>query len=175
MFTNKTPIEPYRGFYRAEATYTLERTVDPLARELGLDPVELRRRNLITADELPLRDRDGRGVRLGRLPRPLDVALRASATTPGVPSRGRVAPTTVAAPRGGRGTYVWRASFPWMHSPVPHPDFFPGGWETATVRVERSGGVTVRTGASPHGQGLANTLAPVVARRSASGSTTSPW
>src|SRR5450631_3376493 len=44
----------------------------------------------------------------------------------------------------------------------PDVDFLPAGWEAASVRVERSGGVTIRTGACPHGQGLGNALAAIV-------------
>ena len=53
VFTNTTPTDAYRGAGRPEATYAIERTMDALARELGIDPVELRRKNFIT--EFPTR------------------------------------------------------------------------------------------------------------------------
>ena len=66
--TNKVPTGPYRGAGRPEAAYFVECTVDIAARELGIDPLELRRRNLIR--ELPVPDRARLDLRLGRL-RPL--------------------------------------------------------------------------------------------------------
>src|SRR5260221_7675636 len=53
VFTNKVPTAPYRGAGRPEAAYILERTMDRIAHELGLDPVEVRRRNLIAPDAFP--------------------------------------------------------------------------------------------------------------------------
>ena len=63
----------------------------------------------------------------------------------------------------GIASYAWRASFPSKGMAMsPDVDFLPAGWEAASVRVERSGGVTIRTGACPHGQGLGNALATIV-------------
>ncbi len=53
MITNKTPTEAYRGAGRPEATYFVERGMDMLARELGMDPGELRRKNFIQPDQFP--------------------------------------------------------------------------------------------------------------------------
>jgi carbon-monoxide dehydrogenase large subunit len=55
VFTNTTPTGPYRGAGRPEATYAIERVIDVAARELGIDPVELRRRNLIPASAMPFK------------------------------------------------------------------------------------------------------------------------
>jgi carbon-monoxide dehydrogenase large subunit len=59
VFTNTVPVDAYRGAGRPEATYQLERTIDKAARELGVDPVELRRKNFITPDAVPLPDAGG--------------------------------------------------------------------------------------------------------------------
>ena len=160
-YTNKTPVDPYRGFYRAEATYLVERMLDALARRLGMDPVELRRRNLISSAEMPYTTATGEiydsGDYAAALDRALDLvdyrAVRREQT--GRRGAGRYLGV-------GVSTYVWRAGFPSSIHTTPENDFLPGGWEAASVRVERSGAVTVRTGASPHGQGLANALATVV-------------
>ncbi len=53
VFTNTTPTDAYRGAGRPEATYAIERTMDQLARELDMDPVELRRKNMITTENFP--------------------------------------------------------------------------------------------------------------------------
>src|SRR5207249_4060277 len=55
VFTNTTPTGPYRGAGRPEATYAIERVIDVAARELGLDPIELRRRNLIPPSAMPFK------------------------------------------------------------------------------------------------------------------------
>ena len=53
MFTNTQPTAPYRGAGRPEATYAIERVIDLAAQEMGIDPVDLRRRNLIPASAMP--------------------------------------------------------------------------------------------------------------------------
>ncbi len=53
VFTNTAPVDAYRGAGRPEATYSLERVIDMAARELGMDPVELRRKNFIKPDQFP--------------------------------------------------------------------------------------------------------------------------
>lgn len=161
VYTNKTPVDPYRGYYRSEATYVVERTLDLLARELDMDPVELRRRNLIRADQLPYRTATGEIYDSGDYGAALDAALDAVGY-----DRVREAQRTRRDTGGcvgvGVSSYVWRAGFPSSRWITPDNDFQPGGWEAASVKVERTGTVTVRTGASPHGQGLANGLCTVV-------------
>jgi carbon-monoxide dehydrogenase large subunit len=67
VFTNTVPVDAYRGAGRPEATFQLERVIDKAARELGMDPVELRRKNFITRVSLP--DAGGGGIRHRRLRR----------------------------------------------------------------------------------------------------------
>jgi carbon-monoxide dehydrogenase large subunit len=166
VFTNKAPVEPYRGYYRAEATFALERAMDVLAGDLSLDPVELRRRNLIAADDLPFTTATGEVYDTGDYAQTLEVALREirydDRRSEQRARRANGGPRLLGV---GVATFVWRSSFPSMPGPTPRLELFVGGWDTTAVRVERTGGVTVRTGASPHGQGLANALATIVAER----------
>ena len=67
VFTNKTPTDAYRGAGRPEATYFVERAMDMLARELKMDPADVRRKNFIAPDKFPYADADGRRLRLRRL------------------------------------------------------------------------------------------------------------
>ncbi len=67
VFTNTAPVDAYRGAGRPEATYLLERTVEIAAREMGLDPAEIRRRNFIQPDQFPLPDASGTDLRHRRL------------------------------------------------------------------------------------------------------------
>jgi aerobic carbon-monoxide dehydrogenase large subunit len=132
--TDKVPTGPYRGAGRPEAAYFLERTVDLAARELGLDPVELRRRNLIGS--FPYRSPLGWTYDSGDYARCLDRAVELVR-----PERGPLLGTGVA-------MYVERAG---------------GNWERARVTVLESGRVIARSGSSPHGQGHETTFAQIVA------------
>jgi carbon-monoxide dehydrogenase large subunit len=134
--TDKVPTGPYRGAGRPEAAYFLERTVDRAARELGIDPVELRRRNLIRS--FPYRSALGWTYDSGDYARCLDRAVELAR-----PQRGPLVGTGVA-------MYVERAG---------------GNWESARVTVLEDGRVIARSGSSPHGQGHATTFAQIVADR----------
>jgi carbon-monoxide dehydrogenase large subunit len=161
VFTNKTPMDPYRGFGRAEAAYYIERTMDLVAQELNLDPVVIRRQNFIQPDQFPYTGPLGHVYDSGNydltLSRGLEVLdypqfrrdqqrLRQEGRYIGV----------------GFATYVWRAGFPSVAVP-PGFRFLKGGWESATVRVEPMGTVTILTGTSPHGQGGETTFAQMAA------------
>ncbi|MCL6631858.1 MAG: molybdopterin-dependent oxidoreductase [Alicyclobacillus herbarius] len=163
VFTNTTPTDAYRGAGRPEATYLLERMVDLYAREIGMDPVEVRRRNLIPADEFPYHSPTGLEYDSGNyqlaLGRALDMAdydgfrrkqkeLRAKGRYVGV----------------GVTTYVEICGL--GPSQVAGAVGFQGGlWDSSTVRVHPTGKVTVFTGASPHGQGEETTFAQIVSDR----------
>jgi aerobic carbon-monoxide dehydrogenase large subunit len=137
--THKVPTGPYRGAGRPEAAYFLERTVDAAARRLGIDPVELRRRNLI--DSFPYRTPLGWTYDSGDYRRCLDLAVElAGDEDPGGDSL------------TGRGVamYVERAG---------------GQFEAARASVEPDGRVLVRSSSSPHGQGHGTTFAQIAADR----------
>ncbi|MBV8998218.1 MAG: xanthine dehydrogenase family protein molybdopterin-binding subunit, partial [Solirubrobacterales bacterium] len=135
--TDKVPTGPYRGAGRPEAAYFLELTVDRAAREIGIDPVELRRRNLISS--FPYRSALGWTYDSGDYERCLDRALQLVGLAP---SSGVVGT--------GVAMYVERAG---------------GNWESARIRVLGEGTVIAESGSCPHGQGHETTFAQIVADR----------
>ena len=88
VFTNKTPTDAYRGAGRPEATYFLERAMDMLARELKMDPAELRRKNFIPPNKFPYQTQMGAVYDSGDYEKALDAALKA-ANWDGLESRAR--------------------------------------------------------------------------------------
>src|SRR5439155_8377283 len=141
--TTKVPTGPYRGAGRPEAALAIERLVDLAARELGIDPVELRRRNLVPADAFPYTTALGftydSGDYEGALDRALELADIAAALAD--KEAGRLVGVGVA-------LYVERVG---------------PGWESAAVTLEPDGRVVCRTGSTPHGQGHETTFAQIAA------------
>ncbi len=139
VFTNKSMSEPYRGAGRPEAAYLIERGMDLLARELAIDPAELRRRNFISPASFPYATATGLTYDSGEYARSLEDALE-RVDYPKLRARQREQRE-----RGGRllgigiATYVEICGF--------------GPWELGSVRVGPDGKVRVLTGTSPHGQG----------------------
>ena len=162
-FTNTAPVDAYRGAGRPEATFLVERTMDVAAAQLGLDPVELRRRNLIGADAFPYATQVALEYDSGNYEPALDKALehagyqdlRAEQQRRRASGEGRLlgiglscyieacglAPSQVAGALGAQA----------------------GLWESAKVRVHPTGTVTVYTGSSSHGQGHHTTFSQIVA------------
>ncbi len=159
VFTNTVPVDAYRGAGRPEATFQLERVVDKAAREMGIDPVELRRRNFVTefpyatpvAVEydtgdyhatmdrlLEMMDRDGFAARAEESKR--NGKLRGFGVNAYIEACG-IAPSNLVGQLGARA----------------------GLYESATVRVNATGGVVVMTGSHSHGQGHETSFAQVVA------------
>jgi carbon-monoxide dehydrogenase large subunit len=138
--TNKVPTGPYRGAGRPEAAYFLESTVDVAARELGIDPLELRRRNLIR--EFPYETALGWTYDSGDYARCLDLAEELVR-----PERHSDDERVVGT---GFGMYVERAG---------------GLFETAEAELLPDGKLLVRSGSSPHGQGHETTFAQLAADR----------
>ena len=161
MYTNTTPVEAYRGAGRPEATFMLERMLDLLAHEIGVDPAELRKRNLIPPFENGHDVVTGLKYDSGNYQGALDKALAHI----GYENLRR---EQAAAREKGRylgigvSTYVEICGL--GPSQVAGAVGFQGGlWESAIVRVHPSGKVNVFIGASPHGQGEETTFAQVVA------------
>lgn len=154
VVTNKTPLAVYRGAGHPQATLCMELTMDRIAREMGIDRVELRRRNLLTEAEMPS-DRGTAIVLAGKVVYDsgdyagcLDRALALAGWG------GRDRREAAARARGrlfgtGLACFVEETAI--------------GPYETGQVRVDSSGKVTVLTGASPHGQGTATAIAQLVA------------
>ncbi|HXV34091.1 MAG TPA: xanthine dehydrogenase family protein molybdopterin-binding subunit [Gaiellaceae bacterium] len=145
--TTKVPTGPYRGAGRPEAALLIERMVDVAARELGLDPIQVRRRNFVPPEAFPYETPLGWTYDSGSFERCLDAALELGSHASLVEERDRArAEGRVAGV--GVGMYVERAA---------------GLWESADLRLEPDGRVVVRTGSSPHGQGHETTFAQIAA------------
>jgi aerobic carbon-monoxide dehydrogenase large subunit len=156
VFTNKTPTDAYRGAGRPEATYFVERALDMLARELAMDPAELRRRNFIPKDAFPYQTPMGAVYDSGDYEAALDAALEAS-DWEGL-KRARDA-----ARAEGRLVGVGLSMYVEVCGIGPSSTLPMGGWEHAHVAIERDGRITATTGASPHGQGNETTFAQMLA------------
>ena len=160
VFTNTTPTDAYRGAGRPEATYVLERTMEALARELGMDPLELRRKNFVK--EFPYTMASGLTIDSGdydaTLDRTLELldldALRAAQAA----RRSSSDPKQI-----GVGFSTYNEMFGLAPSRILGAiRYAVGGWESATVRFQPLGSVQVVTGTSPHGQSHETTWAQIV-------------
>ena len=161
VYTNTTPVEAYRGAGRPEATFMLERMLDKLAHELRIDPVEIRRRNLIAPFDNGHDVVTGLKYDSGNYQAALDKALT------------HIGYDTLRAEQAAardHGRYIGIGVTTYVEicglgpSQVAGAIGFQGGlWESAIVRVHPSGKVNVFIGASPHGQGEETTFAQVVA------------
>src|SRR5260370_745217 len=145
-FTNCVPTDAYRGAGRPEATHGVERMMDMLAAELKMDPAEIRLKNFIGKDDFPYATATGLSYDSGDYAKPLKKALDIVGY-----------PTVREEPRnpGAGGGRLGVGLPPWgeFAASGPSPATPAGGWESATVKIEPSGTVTVMTGTSPHGQG----------------------
>jgi carbon-monoxide dehydrogenase large subunit len=159
VFTDKMATDAYRGAGRPEATYYLERIVDVLARELQMDPAELRRKNLIGADQFPYETATGLTYDSGNYQPALDKALEAVGY-----EQLRERQKTMAE-SGSKRLGIGLSTYVEVCGMGPSAAMPAGGWESSTVRVEPTGKVTVLTGAHPHGQGEETTFAQIVADR----------
>jgi carbon-monoxide dehydrogenase large subunit len=161
VFTHTTPTDAYRGAGRPEATYVIERTMDALARELGVDPIELRRKNFVK--EFPHTMASGLTIDAGdydacleRLLELLDVdaikADQASRRAGGDAKQIGVGFSTYNEMCGLAPSRILGAI-----------RYAVGGWDAATIRFQPLGSVQVVTGTSPHGQSHETTWAQIVA------------
>src|SRR6188508_730226 len=161
VFTHTTPTDAYRGAGRPEATYVLERTMDALAAELGIDRVQLRRKNFV--QEFPYAMASGLTIDSGdyeasldRLLELLDLAsIRAEQDA-------RRARNDVKQLGVGFSTYNEMCGLAPSRI-LGAIRYAVGGWDSATVRFQPLGSVQVVTGTSPHGQGHETTFAQIVA------------
>src|SRR3954449_4241428 len=161
VFTNKMPTDAIRGAGRPEATHMIEVTIDQLAAELGMDRLELRRKNFIAADSFPHEVAVGVVYDSGNYQGALDKLLEHF-------DADAVMAETPAGKRRGIGYSTYTEICGLAPSRVTGPSGFglqTGLWESAMVRVHITGAVTVFTGTSPHGQGLETTMAQIVADR----------
>jgi carbon-monoxide dehydrogenase large subunit len=161
VFTNTTPTDAYRGAGRPEATYVIERTMDALADELGMDRVELRRKNFIT--EFPATIGSGLTIDSGDYVASLDKLLEH------LDLDSLRAEQTKRREKGdSRQLGVGFSTYNEMCGLAPSRilgaiRYAAGGWEQATIRYLPTGSVQVITGTSPHGQGHETSWAQIVA------------
>lgn len=150
VYTNTTPVAAYRGAGRPEAAYYIERMMDLIAAELGMDPAEVRRKNFIPPDAFPYKTPTNLIYDSGEYDRALRKALE-------VAGYERLREEQRARRERGEGPllgigiacYVEMCGF--------------GPYESAQIKVEPSGTVTITSGVSPHGQGIGTTFAQIVA------------
>ena len=161
VFTNKMSIEALRGSGRAEATFVLERMIEEAARELDLDPVEIRTRNLVAPDQLPYETPFGLTYTGGDYP----ALLRRAVELVGYDSvRARQAEER----RQGRYIGVGLATYNLLcgFSPSGHAwnpmKFFPGH-ESTLIRVDPQGKAVAYSGLCPQGQGSDTMVAQIIA------------
>lgn len=159
-FTNTTPTDAYRGAGRPEAAYLIERMMDLLATEVGMDPVEVRRKNFIPANAFPYTTVATLTYDSGNYQATLDKAL-AMVDYAGLRQRQQELR------QQGRYMGIGLSSYVEVCGIAPSPaagamGLQAGQWEAATVRVLATGKVVVLTGASPHGQGEETTFAQMV-------------
>jgi carbon-monoxide dehydrogenase large subunit len=156
VFTNKTPTDAYRGAGRPEATYFVERAMDMLARELKMDPAELRRKNFIQPNQFPFVTQMGATYDSGDYEKALNVALKTAGWD-------RLKAERDAARAQGRLVGLGLAMYVEVCGLGPSSSLPTGGWEHSQVTIERDGRISATTGASPHGQGNETTFAQMLA------------
>ena len=156
VFTNKTPTDAYRGAGRPEASYFVERAMDMLARELKIDPADVRRKNFIAPTQFPYQTQMGAVYDSGDYEKALDAALKA-ADWKGLQAQ------RDAAKAEGRLVGLGLAMYVEVCGVGPSATMPMGGWEHAQVTIERDGRISATTGASPHGQGNETTFAQMLA------------
>ncbi len=159
MATNKCPILPYRGVARTGVCFALELVLDAIAREAGIEPYELRLKNLVQPEQMPFDNITNKHFDSGDYPQALRRAV-AAIDLPAIRARqsrgeadGRLIGVGIAiyCEQAAHGTSVYAG---WGIPMVP-------GYEQATARVTPDGGLELRVGVHSHGQSLETTLAQV--------------
>ena len=163
VFTNTTKTDAYRGAGRPEATYAIERIMDELAVELGLDPIEVRRRNWIRHEEFPFTSVAGLVYDSGNYEAATEKALallgyddlraeQAARRAAGDPVQLGIGVSTYTEMCGLAPSRVLGAL-----------RYGAGGWESVSIRVLPTGKVEVISGSTPHGQGHTTAWSQIVA------------
>jgi carbon-monoxide dehydrogenase large subunit len=156
VFTNCVPTDAYRGAGRPEATHGIERMVDLLAAELKIDPAEIRLKNFVQPNEFPFPTATGLAYDSGDYAKPLHKAMQ-QVDYPALRKEQE------AVRKQGKLMGIGISTYGEICAMGPSIALPAGGWESATVKIEPTGKVTVLTGASPHGQGEETTFAQIVA------------
>ena len=156
VHTNKMSTDAYRGAGRPEAAYMIERIMDLVASELGLDPVEVRLKNMPESTEFPFTTATGLLYDSGNYQDALEKAQELAEWPKLLKERD-------AARKAGRLFGIGVSTYVEICALGPSKIMAAGGWEWGCVRIEISGKVTVITGATPHGQGQETSFAQIAA------------
>ena len=159
VVTNTCTMAPYRGVSRPVITFTIERLMDKAAPAFGIDPVDIRRRNLI--DRFPYKSAMGLEYDHGTYKETLEMAVKAI-DVPAFRKRQSDARAKSRYLGIGFATFSERTGYGSTAFAARGMEITPG-WETVIISVDPSGYVEARIGSSPHGQGLRTTLAQIVA------------
>jgi CO/xanthine dehydrogenase Mo-binding subunit len=161
--TNKAPVSPNRGYSRMQHLWFTERVIDIVAHELGLDPVEVRKRNYIRAEEMPYTTPNGCVYDSGDYAAMLDKAL-ALIGWDGIEQRRAEASARGRLLGVGIGSTLDSGTNNFGQSRLINPELqFSGNNEVATVKLDIFGEIVVTLGTTPQGQGHETTAAQVVA------------
>jgi len=156
VFTDTMSTDAYRGAGRPEATYFVERLMDMVAQRLKMDPAEVRRRNFVPSAAFPHTTATGLTYDSGDYESTMDKALKL-ADYAGLRRRQHELRSQ------GRYLGIGLSTYVEVCGMGPSAAMPAAGWDSATIRVEPTGSVTVLTGVSPHGQGEETTFAQLVA------------
>src|SRR5712672_1455079 len=161
VYTNTTPVDAYRGAGRPEASYLLERLMETAARQLKVDPAELRRKNFIT--QFPYQTPVIMAYDVGDFGASLDAALKAIDYA-GFPARKSKAKSEGKLRGIGFSCYIEACGIA-PSKAVGSLGAGVGLWESAEVRVNPVGTIEILTGSHSHGQGHETTFAQLIAER----------
>ncbi|MDB5041075.1 MAG: xanthine dehydrogenase, molybdenum binding subunit apoprotein [Candidatus Eremiobacteraeota bacterium] len=156
VFTNTMSTDAYRGAGRPEATFFIERAMDLVAQRLGLDPVEVRRKNFIPNTAFPHTTSTGLTYDSGDYETTMDKALN-------IVDYAGLRKRQAELRKEGRYLGIGLSTYVEVCGMGPSAAMPAAGWDSATIRVEPTGSITVLTGVSPHGQGQETTFAQIVA------------
>jgi CO/xanthine dehydrogenase Mo-binding subunit len=161
--TNKAPCSPNRGYSRMQHLWFTERMIDIVAHELGLDPVEVRKRNYIRTDEMPYETPNGCVYDSGDYAQMLDIGLDLIHYS-GVDERRKDAESRGKLLGVGIGSTLDSGTNNFAQSQLINPELqFSGNNEVATVKLDIFGEIVVTLGTTPQGQGHETTASQVVA------------
>jgi carbon-monoxide dehydrogenase large subunit len=151
VFTNKMSTDAYRGAGRPEATYVIERMVDRIAQELGIDRIKVRQKNFPSPNEFPFKTATGLAYDSGNYQLALNKALKLAGYEKLLKDQKKLR---------SQGRYLGIGLSTYVEICAMGPK---GMWEYGKVQMEPTGKVTVLSGASPHGQGQQTSFAQIVA------------
>jgi len=161
VFTTKTPTDAYRGAGRPEATFAIERIIDELAVELGIEPLELRRKNWIRHEEFPYPTIAGLTYDSGNYEAATDRAVELFGYEDLRAEQARRRDSGDSVQLGiGISTYTEMCGLAPSRT-LGALKYAAGGWEHCTIRVLPTGKVELVTGTSPHGQGHETTFSQI--------------